>query len=953
MDLELISQIQMSSNDKTLAEIIIEILERNCYSSFKMLAAFVNFGGISGLSDVINKSSIYEKKAIVGIDNKITSVEALDEMLRIGFTCKVAHNSSSFIYHPKLYLFENVQSYSVIIGSGNLTTGGLVYNDECFVRITGDKLDSFYLQVNSLFNQLWSSDNENIKQVDDLLINELYSIGLIASETEKQSTPNSIFDGLFGKVKSRQFPQGFSPKKVEKINVGKLIRLLPHNQKIYNEITNEMQHNLKGYVVQPTGTGKSYLIGKYIQDHIDEKMILVAPNKIIIDSVKSITGKLPANVIFQTYQYLSRNIDRTKIIANGIKHILIDEFHHAGAFTWSKAIHELVLNADNPHVLGFSATPERDNDDIDVASMFFGNNCIHSLSLFECWDKNILPTPKLVQSFVEVDCMLSKIEDELSAKYSKQHNTLKKIHKQVQEIKSKYISIASLETVIKDFIPQDTKRAIVFVPNIDSIHSQMETLSVCLKNAGFVPTCFQVHSKQSEKENGKQLAEFKVNNNGLNLMFSVDKLIEGIHMADIDALILLRSTESVRIALQQLGRCLSSGKKRTPVVLDLVNNYRAGNIFGMSIHNGVCSDVEAEVMAKQLNILGNYAEIKQAIADLYSKFNTWDDNFSALLEKKRALGRIPKSSDSIGKLYQWWISQKKEYRDGKMPQEHIEKFQNNGFILDKWDYMLEELQAFIKANNRMPNRKDGEIGNWKYDQCAKYRDGKLSADQASKLISIGVNLKVKKEWGEWYETLRKFIKEKHREPGSSKNKEESAVYSWLTRQRQDYKAGKLDDFKIIALKQLNISLEQSSFEIQDEKRFYSQVAAVKKYIKKNNELPKIKKNKKLYNWINGEKQKIREGTMKPERIKVLEELGMYVDSFEEWKKKYDELKSFVDKNNRAPSNDENTDLLKWWQKQIWALRKIKNDRSGLNEIQISLLKELTKIIPTKVLLQWE
>lgn len=99
-------------------------------------------------------------------------------------------------------------------------------------------------------------------------------------------------------------------------------------------------------------------------------MILVAPNKIIIDSVKSITGKLPAHIIFQTYQYLSRNIDRTKIIANGIKHILIDEFHHAGAFTWSKAIHELMLNADNPHVLGFSATPERDNDDIDVASMF-------------------------------------------------------------------------------------------------------------------------------------------------------------------------------------------------------------------------------------------------------------------------------------------------------------------------------------------------------------------------------------------------------------------------------------------------------------------------------------------------------------------------------------------------------------------------------------------------------
>lgn len=187
-------------------------------------------------------------------------MEALDEMLRIGFTCKVAHNSSSFIYHPKLYLFENVQSYSVIIGSGNLTTGGLVYNDECFVRITGDKLDSFYLQVNSLFNQLWSSDNENIKQVDDLLINELYSIGLIASETEKQINPNGIIEGLFGKVKSRQLPQGFCPKRVEKINVGKLIRLLPHNQEIYNEITKEMQNNLKGMLFNQQVLGSHILL---------------------------------------------------------------------------------------------------------------------------------------------------------------------------------------------------------------------------------------------------------------------------------------------------------------------------------------------------------------------------------------------------------------------------------------------------------------------------------------------------------------------------------------------------------------------------------------------------------------------------------------------------------------------------------------------------------------------
>ena len=105
MEIELISQIQQSANDKTLAEVIIDILEKGCYSCMKALVAFANYGGISGLSQELVKSSITEKQIIVGIDNRITSVEALDELIRLGFSCKVLHNSSSFIFHPKQYLF--------------------------------------------------------------------------------------------------------------------------------------------------------------------------------------------------------------------------------------------------------------------------------------------------------------------------------------------------------------------------------------------------------------------------------------------------------------------------------------------------------------------------------------------------------------------------------------------------------------------------------------------------------------------------------------------------------------------------------------------------------------------------------------------------------------------------------------------------------------------------------
>lgn len=955
MEIELISQIQQSANDKTLAEVIIDILEKGCYSCMKALVAFANYGGISGLSQELVKSSITEKQIIVGIDNRITSVEALDELIRLGFSCKVLHNSSSFIFHPKLYLFENENEYCLIIGSGNLTTGGLVYNDECFVRMTGDKADSIYLQVEGLFEQLWHSDDENIKQVDEYLINELYSAKLIVSESEAQINSEDIYDGIFKRVSARQLPIGFNPQKTKKVKIGKLIRLLPHNQEIYNEIESKLQDNSTGYIVQPTGTGKSYLIAKYIQDHIEDNLILIAPNKIILDSVKDITGKLPAHITFQTYQYLSKDLNRTKNIANGIRHILIDEFHHAGASTWSKAINELIVCADNPYVLGFSATPERDNDDIDVASMFFGNNCIHSLSLFECWDRKILPMPKLVQSFIEIDIMLSRIEEELIQKNSSQPNTVKRIQKQIQDIKSKYISIASLETVIKDFIPKDTNRAIVFVPSIDSIPSQMETLSNCFCNIGFAPSCFQVHSKQSDKENKRQLEEFKSKNTGINLMFSVDKLIEGIHVEDVDALLLLRSTESVRIALQQLGRCLSSGKKSTPVVLDLVNNYKAGNIFGMSISsNGVCSDVQSEAIAKQLNVLGNYAEIKQAISDLYSKFNSWEDNFEALLDIKNKLGRVPKASDNVGKPYQWWTYQKAEYREGKMPQEHIDKFQENGFILDKWDYMFAKLKEFIAMYNRMPNQKDGEIGNWRNTQCQNYREGILTTEHAALLMSIGVQLKKKLDWGEWFEVLRKYLKEHGSEPSAkAKDKDEQSLYGWLNRQRKDYKKGILEEYKIIAIEGLGVSLNYSSAELKDKERFEGKIKSVKEHIANYGHLPKTNENKSLCLWINGEKQKIREGTMKSERIKILAELGITVETMEEWLDKYNKLKAFVSKYKHAPNKQEDKELRDWWQRQIFAIRKISNGRSGLNDHQIELINEIQKELSTNTFLKWD
>ena len=74
---------------------------------------------------------------IVGIDRKGTTRGAIDRLyeLQHAYTkqvyCRVFHApSNSAIFHPKLYLFHTTKTLSAMIGSANLTLGGLAHNFE-------------------------------------------------------------------------------------------------------------------------------------------------------------------------------------------------------------------------------------------------------------------------------------------------------------------------------------------------------------------------------------------------------------------------------------------------------------------------------------------------------------------------------------------------------------------------------------------------------------------------------------------------------------------------------------------------------------------------------------------------------------------------------------------------------------------------------------------------------
>ena len=100
--------------------------------------AFMNERGLVALGEAL--SQIAEiTTVIVGIRNGITSVQGLRKSLEIGcITYVVDTGSRDVIFHPKVYFSRNALEARIIVGSANLTVGGLNSNIEASLCLQMD-----------------------------------------------------------------------------------------------------------------------------------------------------------------------------------------------------------------------------------------------------------------------------------------------------------------------------------------------------------------------------------------------------------------------------------------------------------------------------------------------------------------------------------------------------------------------------------------------------------------------------------------------------------------------------------------------------------------------------------------------------------------------------------------------------------------------------------------------
>ena len=287
------------------------------------------------------------------------------------------------------------------------------------------------------------------------------------------------------------------------------LRLFEHNEKAYRAAVRMMEQYGKAAIVHPTGTGKSYIAFKLIEDNPEKVVIWLSPSEYIfktqLESLKRNDPDFPlANIHFYTYAKLMccTQAQLDEIAAQKSAYIIFDEFHRAGAECWGESTVALLKLCPDAKLLGLTATNIRylDNNR-DMAEELFDSRVASNMTLGEAVVRGILPAPKYVTTVYQYQKAL--------AKYQARVDNLRTPG--IQDVNQKYLDAL--------------RRALEQADGLDKVFADFKT------------------------DTGDRLK----------LLFCIDMLNEGVHVEGISGVILFRPTISPIIYKQQIARLDSIG----------------------------------------------------------------------------------------------------------------------------------------------------------------------------------------------------------------------------------------------------------------------------------------------------------------------------------------------------------------------------------------------------------
>lgn len=351
------------------------------------------------------------------------------------------------------------------------------------------------------------------------------------------------------------------------------LELFRHNEEAYRRAEELLSRTGKAAVIHPTGTGKTFIAFKLCEDNPNARILWLSPGDYIfktqLESAKQ-NGFSPKNIIFYTYAKLTYATDE-EIDELLPDYIILDEFHRAGAPEWGKRVNYLLERYAEVPVLGLSATNIRYLDgQRDMADEIFESNIASQMTLGEAIVRGILLPPTYVTAIYSCAKDLKKYE--LRVKSAKSAATRDAAQRYLDSLRRAIDKADGLDAIFSKYITDRNGKFIVFCPDRQEMDKLIDLAKEMFGKVNPNIRTYIVYSEDPETD--ASFAAFKADSGeGLKLLYSIDMLNEGVHVPDVDGVILFRPTVSPIIYKQQIGRALSASKDRRPVIFDIVNNF--------------------------------------------------------------------------------------------------------------------------------------------------------------------------------------------------------------------------------------------------------------------------------------------------------------------------------------------------------------------------------------------
>lgn len=563
------------------------------------------------------------------------------------------------------------------------------------------------------------------------------------------------------------------------------LSLYAHNEAAYDSVLRMLGETGKACVIHPTGTGKSFIGFKYCQEHPSERVCWLSPSEYIFktqcENLIAAGAAVPRNITFLTYAKL--NIMPGEELAYLRPDVIVqDEFHRGGAPTWQLSLGRLLKLYPGAKRIGLSATNVRYLDGRrDMAEELYDNCVASEMTLGEAIVRGILNPPVYVTCLYAYEGALRRLEQR--AQRVKASAARDSAEKYLEALRRALAEADGLDEIFRKHMPARDGKYLVFCASKKHMDEMVGKAPEWFSGVDAAPHIYEAYADDPKTEAAFQ--GFKRDNSAhLKLLFCIDMLNEGVHVEDVDGVILFRPTVSPTIFKQQIGRALSARKNKSPVIFDIVNNFE--NLYSIGAIEQEMKDAAAyfqgsgagdRITAGHFRLIDQVRDCRRLFDQLEETLSaSWDGMYRCAKRYYEQYGNleVPKhyktpEGDSLG----MWILTQRRVRGGSAPgrldEGRIRKLDAIGMVWGRvsdlsWERNLSEAKRYREEQGDLlvprtyVSEKGVALGAWIARQRQARKNGcSLTEEQISQLDGLGMIWDVGDElWRKYYAAARDY-----------------------------------------------------------------------------------------------------------------------------------------------------------------------------------------------------